>query len=155
MTRRAQSRRRGILLLEVLFAISLIALFVLVFLPLWHATWRAQKESSAAIEAIFRGEAAAAQLRGDAWSAASAAVAADGSLELAGAPTVRWSAAVDADHAEALLTREADGEERTFRLALPPTDDPPPGFAIDHGTVFLSLAGRRLACPAPLLGGSP
>ena len=149
---RRSLRRRGILLMEILVALLLTSLFLIVFLPLWNATWRAQKESSTAVEAIFRAEAAAAQLRGDAWAASSASVAADGSLELAGTPTVRWFFTTDPEHKEVLLSREAAGDARTFRIADPAAD--PPAFAVEHGTVFLSLAGRRLACPAPLLGGS-
>ncbi len=149
---RRSLRRRGILLMEILVALLLTSLFLLVFLPLWNATWRAHKDSAVAIESIFRAEAAATQLRGDAWAATDATVAADGSLGLAGEPAVRWFFTTDAEHDEVLLTREAAGDARTFRVADPAAD--PPAFAVEHGTVFLSLAGRRLACPAPLLGGS-
>ena len=141
LTRRAAwhriaRRRRGIMLLEIVVSLVLVGLFLLLFLPLWNATWRVQKEAAEATEAIFRAEAAAARLRTDAWSAGDAELAADGSLILGADATVRWSVEPAAEDA--------------FRLPTATAPSGVPGFAVAPGRVTLSLGGRRIVCPAPL-----
>ena len=114
MTGRARRvRRRGIMLVEVLSAIILLAAFMIVSTQVLRTSLRAPQAGGDAAAGQARFDAALAQLRRDVWGAGKFEVIDPQTLrvERPGRPVVSWSVVEDGSLVRTLAQADAAGEQ--------------------------------------------
>jgi prepilin-type N-terminal cleavage/methylation domain-containing protein len=133
-------RRCGFLMIEIMVALALLAVFALIASRLFTASIRVIGRSSQQIDAMVRFDGMMRALRADVWSAERIEEVADGSLRLRSpvAGDVRWT--IDT---EGRFTRTAAGEE----LRVFPSITPGARFARLGGAVAVVVQGEPIVLP--------